>query len=173
VDHSGNVSINSVTKRKIIGIHVYNLLASAGQTEKERRCGNQQASHALKVRNSIRIGPLDSRVFPEPGQLTFGIPAGIGLDIVDGFIQGGIPVKVLEYLFISNGLESIMVAVRQQPLDFFDQALFDHVVYAVMDAAVQLFFWKVQADLADAERALPRCAAAKAQDRPARGEAYF
>jgi len=52
----------------------------------------------------VRMEPLDIGVFPEPGQLAFGVPAGIGLNIGNGLIQGGLSVKVLEYLFISNGL---------------------------------------------------------------------
>ena len=127
----------------------------------------------IRVNRLVGMDPADIGVFPEPRQLTFGIPAGIGLDMGDGFIQGGIPVKVLEYLFISNGLKRIMVTVWQQRLYFFDQSLFDHLVNAGMDPAAQFFFGKVQADLADAERALPDGGAAKAKDRPARGQADF
>ena len=68
------------------------------------------------------------------------------------------PVKVLEDLFISNGPQC-MVRDRAADLYFVDQTLFDHAVYPVVDAAMQLFFGKVQADLADVERAFPayRC----------------
>src|SRR5579863_4050942 len=116
------------------------------------------------------MDPSDIGVFPEPGQLTFGVPAGIRLDIGNGLIEGGLSVKILEYLFISNGLERVMVAIKQESFHFFDQSLFDHAVCTVMDSAVQLFLGEVKADLEDAKGAMPGCTAAKAEDRPARGE---
>jgi hypothetical protein len=97
--------------------------------------------------------PSHFGVFPEPGQLAFGVPAGVCLDIGNGLIQGGLAVKVIEYLFIANGLERIMVAVRQETVYFLDQSLFDHMVNAIMDAAMQLFLRQFQADLADVKGA--------------------
>jgi len=119
------------------------------------------------------MDPPDIRVFPEPGQLTFGVPAGIRLNIGNGLIEGGLSVKILEYLFISNGLERVMVAIRQEPFHFFDQPLFDHAVYTVMDPVVQRFLGEVNANFENAKGAMPGCTAAKAEDRPARGETDF
>ena len=92
----------------------------------------------------------------------------------NGFIQrAGLAIQVLEYFFIANCLQGIVVAIGQQTFHFFDEPLVDHVVYPVVDAAVQLFLGQVQADLADVKGTLPAGAAAKAEDRPARGEADF
>lgn len=114
----------------------------------------KEVEDVVGVRLGSRVGvggePVDSFVGAEPGELAFGEAAGVLFHGFGGLFEGAFAVEVGDEFAVAERTEAFevgFVASLEQGGDFADEAGFEDVVDAGIDAVVEDFAWPGEGDL--------------------------
>src|SRR5690606_3543499 len=72
------------------------------------------------------IQPLCIRIFPEPGELSFGIATGVLFYLTDRLFQFYLPVKIIKEFGIPNRLKGLACAIGDERGNFVKKASLHH-----------------------------------------------
>ena len=88
----------------------------------------------------IRINPCNSRIFPKPRALAFCVAARSRLYLFDCLIKRDDPIECRDDFLVTNCLwcgDAFAKASAEEPFDFLDEALFNHLVDASINSIIQ------------------------------------